>query len=138
MPEECSSLVYRVLDEDNRYWSAMGGRSDDQGLISNQWYRFTGGAGKMMATYCIPSLSCSSFAGSWISGEHPMVAYELVSTTVCMHGIVGGCCSTSYPVDIRNCSGYYVYKLQNTRMFQRYCGVKGKRYDRMFTGSPFF
>lgn len=128
-PAECSSSVYNELNEPNRYWTKIGGPLDDQTTVtSDEWYRFTGEAGKMMATYCIPARSCFSMTGSWISGDHPTAVYELVSTTICMQGLSGGCCSTSYPVKIRNCNGYYVYKLQSTGMFERYCGVNGKVY----------
>ncbi|KAL9953993.1 hypothetical protein ACROYT_G041480 [Oculina patagonica] len=127
IPAECSSSVYNELNEANRYWSNddLGGSTlcDTDTIVSNQWYRFTGAAGTMMATYCIPKESCNTHRTAWINGDHPNVAYGLVSTTVCMHWGLR-CCDKSYPVDIRNCSGYYVYKLQYpSSCSERYCGV---------------
>ncbi len=123
--------MYNELNEANRHWSYVDpdGRAfcDDDTIVSNQWYRFTGAAGTMMATYCIPKESCNTHKIAWINGDHPNVAYALMSTTVCMHWM-SLCCEESYPVEIRNCSGYYVYKLQTpSGCFQRYCGVNGKK-----------
>ncbi len=131
IPAECSPSVYNELSEANRYWSYDDGiiylYKDYDTIISGQWYRFTGGAGTMLPTYCIPKYSCNTIGTAWISdGDHPTAAYELVSRTVCMHSH-SSCCQTSYPVEIRNCSGYYVYKLKRPPdMRYRYCGVNGK------------
>ncbi|KAJ7330799.1 hypothetical protein OS493_021733 [Desmophyllum pertusum] len=76
----------------------------------------------MMASYCIPHSTCNTEMVGWVSGAHPTAAYELVTRTACMH-YTSGCCQTNYPVEIRNCSGFYVYKLQPTGSNQRYCGV---------------
>ena len=125
-PAECRSYV--SLNESNRYWIYDDSNTycDKPIITSNQWYRFTGKAGTMMASYCIPQSTCNTQMVGWVSGNHPTVAYELVSGTVCMHG-GSTCCHTRYPVDIRNCSGHYVYKLQQpSGCNQRYCGVNGK------------
>ena len=135
MPSECSSSVYNELNEANRYWSnndpSVSTICDTDTIISDKWYRFTGDAGTMMATYCIPQSSCNTHRTAWVNGNHPNVAYALVSTTVCMHWS-SLCCVKSYPVDIRNCSGYYVYKLQMpSSCYERYCGVNGKKMIRL-------
>ena len=63
----------------------------------------------------------------WISGgDHPTVAYETVTRTACMHWSTS-CCYNSYTIEIRNCSGFYVYMLKKpSDCDQRYCGVNGK------------
>ena len=80
----------------------------------------------MMASYCIPKSSCSTHRTAWITGDHPSTPYTKKATTVCMHWGTN-CCERSYPVEIANCDGYYVYKLKTpTSCSERYCGVKGK------------
>ena len=127
VPAECNSYI--DLDEPGRYWSNNSGSlicdEHDPKIVSNQWYRFTGGAGRMMAPYCIPQSSCSTHRSSWINGDHPTSLYATVTTTVCMHWS-SDCCERSYPVGITLCDGYYVYKLQKpTACYERYCGVLG-------------
>ena len=81
----------------------------------------------MMASYCIPKSSCSTHRSAWINGDHPSAPYTKKATTVCMHWGID-CCERSYPVEIANCDGYYVYKLKTpTSCAERYCGVKGNR-----------
>ena len=122
MPAECSQ--YEELNETDRYWKHTGSWYCDNHITSGQWYRFTGAAGTMMATYCIPKGSCDTRAPGWINGNHPSEAYQLVSATVCFHWN-SNCCERSLPVQIRNCSGYYIYELQKTGCHYRYCGVNG-------------
>ena len=124
MPAECTR--YEELNEVERYWKhSTGNFSCDNRIESGKWYRFTGAAGRMMATYCIPKGSCNSRAVGWIDGNHPSEAYQLASATVCFHWN-SNCCAWSRPVQIRNCSGYYIYKLQKTVFcLNRYCGVNG-------------
>ena len=130
IPAECTSSGYAELNEPNRYWSNDAGGTkycDFYAITSNQWYRFTGDAGTMMANYCIPKSSCNSDMAGWISGgSHPTVADGAITRTACMHWF-SSCCYYAYTVEIRNCSGFYVYKLQQPgSCYIRYCGVKGK------------
>ena len=128
VPTECNSYI--DLDEPGRYWSNNSGSVicdyHDPKFVNNKWYRFVGGAGRMMASYCIPKSSCSTHRSSWINGDHPTSLYTTVTTTVCMHW-GSDCCEVSYPVGITQCDGYYVYKLQKpTGCSERYCGVLGE------------
>ena len=128
IPAQCTSQRYNVLKESSRYWKNATNTTycDTDTIVSNQWYRFTGEAGTMMAAYCIPKSSCSTHRTGWINGTHPSAAYMTVSRTVCMHWS-SKCCEKNYPVEITNCDGYYVYKLKRpTFCAERYCGVKGK------------
>ena len=79
-----------------------------------------------MAPYCIPQSTCGADMTGWISGDHPTIAYETVTRTVCMHWS-SNCCYKYYSAEIRNCSGFYVYKLQMpSSCNERYCGVNGE------------
>ena len=136
-PQECTPQGppqgYTELSEPSRYWNFdnINGEPtacDRDNLVSGQWYRFTGAAGVMMASHCIPQYSCNSHMAGWINGPHPTVEYQMVTTTACMHW-GSDCCYLSYPVEIRNCSGFYVYKLQTASgCSHRYCGVNGEVY----------
>lgn len=81
----------------------------------------------MMATRCIPRNRCNSQMSGWISGSNPSVADGKVTRTACMHSS-SGCCTYYYSsVEIRNCSGFYVYNLPPTSTcHSRYCGVNSK------------
>ena len=80
-----------------------------------------------MATRCIPRNRCNSQMSGWISGSNPSVADGKVTRTACMHSS-SGCCTHYYSsVEIRNCSGFYVYNLPPTSTCNsRYCGVNSK------------
>lgn len=120
--------MYHELNESNRYWNSSDGtlNCDNNTITSDQWYRFTGDAGTLMAPECVPMGSCNTFAPGWINGTHPANDYQLVSRNVCVH-MQDICCFKSYPVDIRNCSGYYVYKLKSPDVcYVRYCGMRGE------------
>lgn len=129
IPAECTPSGYQELNEASRYWSYDDGNvhCDADNITDNRWYRFTGEAGTMMAAYCIPQSTCNTHMTGWIDGgDHPSTAYETVTRTVCMHWS-SSCCYTSYSVEIRNCSGFYVYKLQKpSGCSERYCGVQGE------------
>ena len=125
IPAGCKPSQYQELNESDRYWKhSAGSLSYDHHIASDKWYRFTGAAGTMMAPYCIPKRSCNTHATGWINGNHPSEAYQLVSATACFHWD-SDCCSWSHLVQIRNCSGYYIYKLKKTLWRSRYCGVNG-------------
>lgn len=104
IPAECTT--YYTLNDSSRYWSTSGASKCDNHLVSGHWYRFMGAAGVMMATYCIPQYRCNAYMSGWISGNHPSVAYDKVSGTVCMH-YTSSCCYTSYSIEIRNCRYFW-------------------------------
>lgn len=128
-PLACLPQGYTELNEANRHWSYDDGANlacDRDLIISDQWYRFTGAAGVMMASHCIPQKSCNTHMAGWINGAHPTELYETVSATACFHWN-SDCCYVSYSVRIRKCSGFYVYKLQAPGgCYKRYCGVNGE------------
>ncbi|RMX47718.1 hypothetical protein pdam_00012356 [Pocillopora damicornis] len=131
-PAECTS--YTTLSESSRYWINTGGSECDNHL-THTWYRFSGAAGIMMATRCIPRNRCNSQMSGWISGSNPSVADGKVTRTACMHSS-SGCCTHYYSsVEIRNCSGFYVYNLPPTSTCNsRYCGVNIECYYKTTDG----
>ena len=118
---ECQN--YRNLTYRNRkityglYWYALC----DWRLSG--WYRFSGAAGRRMATSCPPTERCGSFATGWLYGNHPAVADGQVSRWVCFHWN-SDCCLWSRSIKVRNCGAYYVYYLRSTpACYLRYCST---------------
>ena len=74
------------------------------------WYRFQGAAGTKMVTACPPANRCDTTFPVWLSGDHPTVAEGKVTREVCIHRS-GNCCESSFFIQVKNCSSYYIYKL---------------------------
>ena len=86
------------------------------------WYRFTGAAGTQMATSCVPEQHCGTGGPGWMTGELPKVAEGSVNRVVCYH-LFGNCCKKKKKIMVRNCGGYFVYKLQKPPLCKLgYCG----------------
>ena len=93
--------------------------------ISPGWYRFTGNAGDMMATLCVPMRRCNTHATGWMNGSHPTIAEGTVTRRVCFHWS-GNCCRFQVNVRVKNCGRFYVYYLVKSKScFLRYCSKKG-------------
>ena len=76
-----------------------------------------------MPDECDPSYRCGTRAAGWLRGGHPSVHDGVVSRTVCYHWI-NDCCWRSNNILVRNCGGFFVYRLQKPPGFQyRYCGI---------------
>ncbi|KAL9980403.1 hypothetical protein ACROYT_G008991 [Oculina patagonica] len=96
----------------------------DRDLVAG-WYRFQGAAGDRMAHKCVPEYRCGTEDPGWLNGAHPTVAEGAVTRKVCYHS-AGRCCRYSNNIKAKNCSGYYVYKLQKPPNCKaRYCGNAG-------------
>ena len=88
------------------------------------WFTFNGSAGTRMATTCVPADHCGTFVPGWLAGNHPSVDEGLVVRSVCLSKSQV-CCMTSVSVLVRNCSGFFVYKLDVNSSFSftfRVCG----------------
>lgn len=86
------------------------------------WYRFTGEAGDRMPTQCVPRRHCGTHAPGWLQGSHPLVGEGVVKRTVCFSWR-WDCCFWKQEVSVRNCGGFYVYRLQPPPVCRlRYCG----------------
>ena len=124
--QECS--CYQILQEPDRsqaydYRMVKDGRTKCDDLLQATWYRFVGLAGDRMSHECVPSDHCGTHAAGWLRGGHPSIYDGVVSRTVCYHWI-NNCCWRSNNILVRNCGGFYVYRLQKPPGCQyRYCGV---------------
>ena len=100
-------------------------RCDQKDLSTPKWYRFTGASGNMMPTSCVPKHYCGTHAPGWLSGSHPTKVGETVNGKVCFHWS-NNCCLWHANIQIKKCSGFYVYKLARTpACWLRYCGNAG-------------
>lgn len=92
----------------------------DNGLSG--WYRFGGEAGNQMPESCVEKRRCGTHASGWLNGSHPSVADETVRRKVCFHW-GNRCCQWSTEISVRNCGGFFVYKLHRPPACSlRYCG----------------
>ena len=97
----------------------------DRDYLIPSWYRFQGAAGDRIADKCVPDGRCGTPAPGWMRGNHPTVAEGVVTREVCYH-IYKDCCYWSNNISVKNCGGYFVYKLERTRnCFAGYCGNGG-------------
>ena len=97
--------------------------------LQEGWYRFRGNAGNEMPESCPPKQRCGTHAPGWLNGNHPSVAEGAVQRQVCYHWS-SGCCQWQNDIQVRNCSGYYVYRLKSPPACSlRYCvNHQGKKY----------
>lgn len=119
---ECSN--YSFLNESNRAQTFYRGkRSLCDRALPTGWYRFGGEAGQQMPESCVDLRHCGTIAPGWLNGTHPLVGDGAVERKVCFHAPSGNCCTLSTDVLVRNCGGFYVYKLKKTPQCDlRYCG----------------
>ena len=90
-----------------------------------QWHQFVGDAGTKMPNSCVPTQRCGTHAPGWMQGKHPKKEEGAVFRKVCFHWS-GNCCRWSVQIKVRNCDGYYVYKLERPpTCYLRFCGDKG-------------
>ena len=120
---ECSS--YKFLNESNRAktYKTTGSALSDSTLVSG-WYRLGGKAGNQMAESCVNTGLCGADEPGWLSGAQPSVSDGVVQRKVCFHR-PDNCCGWSMYIDVRNCTGFYVYKLKPPPPSEynlRYCG----------------
>ena len=124
---EC--LNYTFLNESNRartFYSSSFYEKCDSSL--DGWYRFGGSAGDHMADSCIPRSHCGTDMPGWLNGSHPTVADGAVNRSVCFSAacpLPDRCCYNSANITVRNCGGFFVYKLKrppSCKNKARYCG----------------
>ncbi|XP_067047504.1 uncharacterized protein [Acropora muricata] len=124
IPDECQN--YQVLSNADRKVT-----NDDNPLLCDNtlgpaWFRFQGDAGTKMPTSCISSNQCGTHATGWLSGAHPEKHEGNVTRRVCFHWS-SNCCRWSVNIQVRNCSGYYLYYFSGTypghQCHLRYCGT---------------
>ncbi|XP_048580273.1 uncharacterized protein LOC5514016 isoform X2 [Nematostella vectensis] len=119
----CSN--YATLNDDSRLLSRVTSLliSDDVSINETNWYQFTGKAGYYhFPGHVVPEGRCGATASGWMSGTHPSVSEGVVKRTVCFHSNSQEC-RYSVSVYVRNCFGFYVYKLRklDAAWNARYC-----------------
>jgi len=80
-----------------------------------------------MAVTCVKKYHCSAQFPGWLRGNHPSVEEGNVTRTVCFTKD-DDCCGASIKVAVRNCSGFYVYKIDEKpeNCSFRFCGSQAK------------
>jgi len=116
---------YTVLSEADR---AQGNAEpphnrNDESLVPG-WYRFQGAAGDQMPDKCVLTYRCGTRFPGWLNGKHPTVAEGVVTRQVC-YSVFHDCCYWNNIIKVKNCNSYYVYELQGTCSYHRYCGNAG-------------
>ncbi|XP_067023184.1 fibrillin-1-like isoform X3 [Acropora muricata] len=119
---------HQVLNDRSRAAGVSRGnilKCDQKDLVTPKWYRFTGAAGIMMPTSCVPKHYCGTHAPGWVSGSHPRSVGNVVNAKVCFHW-GSNCCNWNTNIKIKKCNGFYVYQLARTPVcWLRYCGNGG-------------
>ena len=118
---------YRVLSgRDRAQGSALKGTpKDDQLDLVPGWYRFQEAAGDRIPDKCVPENHCGTLRPGWLSGNHPTFDEGVVTRRVCYH-YSKNCCKWTNNIAVKNCGGYFVYKLKRPpRRYLRYCGNGG-------------
>ncbi|XP_044172445.1 protein sidekick homolog [Acropora millepora] len=136
---ECSN--YEFLNDSSRAatysHSVLMHCNDSINLLG--WYRFGGEAGTQMADTCVQRRHCGAWYPGWLSGGHPSVSDGAVMRKVCFTGY-SGCCQYSTFISVRNCSGFYVYKLSpiylSYNCYLRYCSSYGFKLPTTSTSGP--
>ncbi|XP_043953348.1 tenascin-X-like isoform X2 [Gambusia affinis] len=85
----------------------------DRNIVWSGWYRFyLDQTSAQMPEKCVAERRCGTHAPLWINGTHPVQLNEIVTRNV--FGAWSGSCFyfASMTIQIKLCSGYYVYKVQ--------------------------
>ena len=111
VPSECNQ--YKILNDSDRHIDfGRGNRTCDRN-VTEDWYRFSAGAGTRIATKCISKgQRCGTDLPGWMDhGAHPTVDEGVVSRKVCFSGYQN-CCYRHIMINVRNCSSFFVYRLK--------------------------
>lgn len=126
-PDPCDMRFTNILDSADRAQEFITD-SDlkcDRGVrdfIYHRWNRFNGSAGVAMSTKCVDTMRCGANAPGWLQGGHPRVSEGVVTRQVCYHWD-NNCCYFKNNIQVKNCKGYFVYKLERPPAYKlRYCG----------------
>ncbi|XP_059816489.1 uncharacterized protein LOC132388155 isoform X2 [Hypanus sabinus] len=78
------------------------------------WYRFNSSGGWKIPETVVPQGHCSGDYSGWLNGPHPSVGEGEVTRTVCFTEGEDPC-SWDQQIRVKNCTGYFVYRLWPTR-----------------------
>ncbi|XP_015801547.3 uncharacterized protein [Nothobranchius furzeri] len=84
----------------------------DQNINWDGWYRFyLGQADAHIPQKCVAEQRCGTHAPLWITEPHPTQMNQVVNRTVCSAWSGSCCLFPTHTIQVKLCSGYYVYKL---------------------------
>lgn len=91
-------------------------------FLKEGWYKVTSQAGEEMPTSCPKNgFKCGTMEPVWLNGTFPASGLTK-NLTACSAHFDGDCCKTKYRIQVKNCTGFYVYKLVPTKVCpQAYC-----------------
>lgn len=125
---ECSN--YTMLTDPTRKSTAGITVKGCDKTIVKKWYRFSGTAGDMMQSTCVPTYRCNTDAPGWLKDPHPTLEQGILSKKVCFHW-KSNCCHWNKYIRVRNCGSFYVYELIPAPVCHlRYCGAGWNRCTR--------
>ena len=127
----CNDVEYITIDDPRRstaYSNFNLTKLCDRTIIQNgNWYRFSSQAGGEMPTTKPKIKSCGTYVPIWLNGSHPTVEEGTVARKACanVHRKLPLGCGFTYNIQVRNCSGYYIYKLKRpSNCYFAYCAGK--------------
>lgn len=117
---ECTQYKFLIGSDRHRNYSIPGKKCDK--YLTEDWYRFDGLAGSVMASSCVPTHRCNTNLPGWMVGSLPTVDEGVVLRRVCFHGY-DKCCFRDVQINVRNCGLFYIYRLKKPPLCNsRYCG----------------
>ena len=133
----CNDDQYTVINDPMRSVANKKQPSDrlcDKKIIDeNKWYRFTSEAGGEIATTKPELKRCGTQMPLWMNGSHPSVEDLEVSRKGCDRTRCG-----HFTIRVRNCSGFYIYKLWKPKdCFSAYCVGKNVFHRSLMLSWPF-
>ncbi|CAH3143575.1 unnamed protein product, partial [Pocillopora meandrina] len=81
---ECNQQ--KILNDSDRHSDFGRGDRKCDNHLTEDWYRFSAGAGTSIPTHCLPHHRCGTDLPGWMDGAHPTVDEGVVSRKVCFHG----------------------------------------------------
>ncbi|XP_059811482.1 oncoprotein-induced transcript 3 protein-like [Hypanus sabinus] len=111
-------VTHSVLDQPWRSTNCSntectGGQWMSDGNLTVGWYRFNSSGGWKIPETVVPQGRCSGETPGWLNGSHPNVGEREVTRTVCFTWD-NNTCYQSRGINVKNCSGYFVYWLWPT------------------------
>ncbi|XP_068718908.1 uncharacterized protein [Montipora capricornis] len=104
---------YQVLSNADRKTTNGASPRHCDNALGPAWFRFQGNAGTRIPNWCVPRNRCGTHATGWLNGTHPLEHEGNVTRTVCFKWN-SNCCNWSVNIQVRNCSGYYLYYSSGT------------------------
>ena len=119
---ECHHYSLLTDVDRNIKYGTLHGKCDNN--LADGWYRLAGAAGTEMPNSCQGPDRCDARYPGWLYGVHPKPRDGCVERHVCFGNALNGCCLARMKVLVRNCGGYYVYKLGPVPGCNfRFCGL---------------